>query len=59
MEVMGMEDQGEYVYKQWIEWFWVNSDFGPAHSDVVCCMMAEFEKETGEILPNSVTEGYR
>ena len=51
--------QEDVVYNEWLEWFWVNADFGPAHEDVVCELMRQFEKETGEILPTNVTDGYR
>ena len=53
-----MEEQEQYVHNQWLEWFWANADFGPAHGDVLISMMERFEKETGEILPSSVKEGY-
>jgi hypothetical protein len=46
------------VYRDWIEWFYANADFGPAHSDVMIMMMDDFEEETGKSLPDYVKEGY-
>lgn len=52
-------EQDEYVYREWLEFFYCNADFGPSHGDVMCHLMDEFELQSGERLPESVTEGYR
>lgn len=36
---------------EWLEWFYLNCDFGPAHEDVVSILKDEFEKETGKKIP--------
>lgn len=43
---------------EWLTYFAVNADFGPAHSDVVRYMMRDFEKQTGKRVPASWAEGY-
>ena len=35
----------------WLEWFWDNCDFGPAHEDVIHIMEQRFEKETRQKVP--------
>ncbi len=35
----------------WLKWFTVNADFGPADGDVRKIMMEEYEKETGNTVP--------
>lgn len=35
----------------WLEWFYTNADFGPAHSDVVQMMREEYEVKTGRKVP--------
>jgi hypothetical protein len=39
---------------EWLRWFFENSDFGPADSDVQDAMILMFMNETGKNLP----EGY-
>ena len=36
---------------EYLEWFRINADFGPAHSDVIAIMDAHFEEETGRPVP--------
>jgi len=36
---------------EWLQWFYANCDFGPAHSDVVEIMKENFTTETGKALP--------
>ena len=50
--------QEDYVYNMWLEWFFCNADFGPAHDDVMIGMFEDFQNETGEFLPSDVTEGW-
>ena len=38
---------------EFLEWFYFNCNFGPAHEDVVCMMKEDFIKETGKELPDS------
>lgn len=47
-----MEHASEF---EWLKWFYINADFGPAHEDVVDILKEAFEKETGKLVP----EGYR
>ena len=37
---------------EYLEWFYQNVDFGPAHGDVILCLQEEFKKETGKELPD-------
>lgn len=39
---------------EYLKWFFINCDFGPAHEDVMFIMNNQFKKETGLDLP----EGY-
>ena len=39
---------------EYLQWFFANADFGPAHSDVIEMLNEQFEQETGKCLP----EGY-
>ncbi len=41
-------DQAELDY---LRWFYANTDFGPAHSDVVGYMEEGYVEETGHKLP--------
>ncbi len=36
---------------EYLRWFRINCDFGPAHSDVVDIMNQEFMSDTGKNLP--------
>jgi len=45
-------DEAELRY---LRWFWANSDFGPADSDVRDRLNRNYEAETGETVP----AGYR
>jgi hypothetical protein len=49
---MGKEIATELEY---LKWFYINADFGPADSDVRYFMNQIFEKQTGKQIP----EGYR
>jgi hypothetical protein len=35
------------VYAEWVDWFYVNADFGPADDDVRQYMFEQFLEETG------------
>ena len=35
----------------YLQWFYYNCDFGPAHEDVISIMNEEFMEETGQALP--------
>lgn len=39
---------------EFLQWFYCNCDFGPAHEDVIEILQHGFEKDTGK----SVPEGY-
>jgi hypothetical protein len=39
---------------EWLQFYYVNGDFGPAHEDVVNSLKESFKTETGKELP----EGY-
>lgn len=36
---------------EYLEWFWKNCDFGPAHEDVVELMEEQYTLETGKVVP--------
>ena len=36
---------------EWLKWFAVNADFGPADGDVKDIMRKQFQKETGKLMP--------
>ncbi len=36
---------------EYLRWFFINCDFGPAHSDVMLEMYDDFERETGTAVP--------
>lgn len=40
---------------EWLQWFYQNADFGPAHEDVIMILQEEFEEETGKQIP----KGYK
>jgi hypothetical protein len=40
---------------EWLQWFYVNCDFGPAHGDVMLSLREYFTESTGK----SVPDGYR
>ena len=40
---------------EFLKWFFLNADFGPADGDVRACMCTDFEDETGMLVP----EGYK
>jgi hypothetical protein len=50
-----MSDQKVASEKEWLEWFYSECDFGPAHEDVILELQQRFEKTTGERVPR----GYR
>lgn len=39
--------QNEEVYKKWLEYFYSEADFGPAHGDVMQIMWDNFLGEEG------------
>lgn len=43
---------------EFLQWYFGNHDFGPAHEDVVCILMNQFEEETGKSVPAEYAEGY-
>lgn len=42
--------------QEFLAWFFETSDFGPADCDVRACMYLEYEKQTGNRPPESLTE---
>lgn len=44
------------TYAEWLEWFYENADFGPAHEDVIFGMVEAFEAETGKKIPSEIVE---
>jgi hypothetical protein len=36
---------------EWLQFFYENADFGPAHEDVVMIIEERFLEQTGKILP--------
>jgi hypothetical protein len=46
------------TYAEWLEWFYCNADFGPAHGDVMLGMYEDFEYETGKSIPSEIGEEY-
>lgn len=48
---MTEEQKAELEY---LQWFYQNADFGPAHEDVVYILNEQYTKRTG----NPVPEGY-
>lgn len=40
---------------EYLRWFFVNADFGPAHGDVIHYINKSYVEETGREIP----EGYR
>jgi len=41
---------------EYLKWFRINVDFGPADSDVIYAMNEEFKKETGKDIPDGWKE---
>lgn len=39
-----------------LEWFYLNADFGPADADVKWLMRQQYEDETGNSVPEEYTE---
>lgn len=37
--------------KEFLQYFWDNADFGPAHDDVVSILVDKFEAHTGKLVP--------
>jgi hypothetical protein len=48
-----MDDNYEFL-----EWFFTNADFGPAHGDVILGMFDQYVLDTGKEVPEVFTEGY-
>lgn len=38
---------------EWLEWFYQNCDFGPAHGDVMLSMQELFAIDTGKKVPEA------
>ena len=38
---------------EFLEWFYTECDFGPAHDDVIQIMQDSFEEDTGKEVPDS------
>jgi len=47
-----MLGDGKAIEEQWLHWFAVNVDFGPAHGDVMIMMQDEFNRQTGLEVPD-------
>lgn len=47
------EQKAEFEY---LKWFYVNADFGPADSDVRYCMNYQYTKQTGLPVPEGCDE---
>ena len=43
---------------EFLQWYFANADFGPAHEDVVNSLFAQFENETNKAVPEEYREGY-
>ena len=41
---------------EYLKWFYLDCDFGPAHSDVIYYMKEQFKEETGKELPDGYEE---
>lgn len=52
---MGKERATELEY---LKWFRLNADFGPADSDVIYFMNERFKEETGKELPKGWEEEF-
>lgn len=37
---------------EFLEWFYSNCDFGPAHEDVISILHARYTRETGKNVPD-------
>ena len=48
------EETKQATELEYLQWFYRECDFGPAHEDVVNMMNTEFTRDTGKTLP----EGY-
>ncbi len=48
----------EATEMEWLQWFFSNADFGPAHGDQMIHLMKWFTKETGKQVPAGYREGY-
>lgn len=46
-----MKNKEEATELEYLKWFRINADFGPADGDVQYLMNQRFEKETGKLLP--------
>ena len=36
---------------EFLEWFFEDCNFGPAHEDVISCMVDDYEEQTGQVVP--------
>lgn len=37
---------------EYLQWFYANADFGPAHGDVMIGLQEEFTEKTGKAVPD-------
>ena len=37
--------------QEYLKWFFINADFGPAHGDVMVWLQERYEHETGKKVP--------
>lgn len=44
--------------EEWLEWFWRNADFGPAHEEVMHDYEALYEMSTGRTIPKEWSVRY-
>lgn len=52
------EPMPEATELEFLKWFWINADFGPADSDVKAAMIEEFERQKGTRVPGTYREGW-
>ena len=43
---------------EWLQWFYGECDFGPAHEDVIYLLQKQFEKQTGKSVPKEYQWDY-
>ncbi len=48
--------ENEATELEWLKWFYMNADFGPADGDVQHHMRQQFTQETGKTLPPGYAE---
>ena len=50
--------KGSWEEMDYLAWFRVHCDFGPAHGDVISSIEKEYEKSTGSKVPNKWRSDY-